>query len=146
MSQLCISADESSQDRLFWNPPQPCDLCHQLQSLFGLAWTWWAAKRSPAHAECQGFSFCSAGCLTFEQCSVMTEILSLRAKIYTSNETVKTVATSLCGECRGSKLLITQEIIFLHSFRFLQMSPCSNQRTWELSSSSRESTGEESRL
>lgn len=46
--------------------------------------------------------------------------------MYTSNETVKTVATSLCGECRGGKLLIIQEIFLLHAFRFLQMSPCSN--------------------
>lgn len=65
--------------------------------------------------------------------------------MYTSNETVKTVATSLCGECRGGKLLIIQEIFLLHAFRFLQTSPCSNRRTRELSSS-RESTGEEPRL
>lgn len=55
--QLCTSSDESSQERLFWNPPQPRDLCHRLQSLSGPARTWRAAKSPPARAECQGFSF-----------------------------------------------------------------------------------------
>lgn len=70
----------------------------------------------------------------------MTEILSPRAKIFTNNGKLKTVATSLCSEGKGSKLLNIQEI-FLGSFRFLQMGPRLIQEAWELSSSSKGGTG-----
>lgn len=132
MSQLCISVDEPSQERMSWKPAQPVtsatNFNHRLVCSF-LAWHLVKSKRTLSPCQMSGLYLGSAGCLTFEQCSVMTEVLSPRGKIFTSNETMKTVTTCLCSEYRGSKLLIIQEIFFLDAFRFLHMSPCLIQKT-----------------
>lgn len=109
-----------------------------------LSWHLVESKGTLSPGQMAGLYFGPANCLTFEQCSVMTEILSPRAKIFTSNETMKTVATSLCSEYRGSKVLIIQEI--LDSFRFLHESVLDSKKALELSSSCREGPGKKSKL
>lgn len=100
---------------------------HRLDCSF-LSWHLVESKGTLSPGQMSGLYFGPANCLTFEQCSVMTEILSPRAKIFTSNERMKTVATSLCSEYRGSKLLIIQEI--LDSFGFLHESVLDSKKPW----------------
>lgn len=111
---------------------------HRLDCSF-LSWHLVESKGILSPCQMSGLYFGPASSLTFAQCSVMTEILSPRAKIFTSNETMKTVATSLCSEYRGSKLLIIQEI--LDSFGFLHESVLDSKKSLELSSSCREGPG-----